>query len=65
TWLMNAPLLATPDAEEDVSKVRRVHRLEGGNVVAQMSMAPDLSRMVTVAITRDETDVMTMPLPGG
>ena len=65
TWLMNAPLLATPDAEEDMSKVRRVHRLEGGNVVAQMSMAPDLSRMVTVAITRDETDVMTMPLPGG
>jgi WD40-like Beta Propeller Repeat len=64
-WLMNAPLLVAPEADDGPNQAVRMHRLEGGNVVAQMSMAADLSRMVTVAITRDETDVMTMPLPGG
>lgn len=65
SWLMHAPLMQGPEGDDGPTRARRVNRLDGGNVVAQMSMSSDLSRIVTVAITRDETDVMTMPLPGG
>lgn len=64
-WLMHAPLDPAVLVAGQDSASRRVHRLDGGNLIAQISLAGDLSRLVAVTITRDETDVMTMPLPGG